>query len=334
MALQTIDVISTLDGVSQPCDYAPASTSGRPLVVSCHSAHGRYNSYEFYTQTMDFCAARNWNFLSPDFRGAGNSATYQTQHYGSPQAVQDVLDAMTDVNGRLAYTNAYIVGGSGGGFMASLVAGQNHALFKAMASIVGIADLFRWYRHCFDHDTNTGGGASNLSIYSDSVSASLGGAPNAADAAVRNRYKNQSPISYAKNLATLPCHIQHGYIDQTVPVDFANMFWQELLYHKGYSGQMLSGLEVAAAVWRQEAPLLSLPAIVADQFEAKTGAQLYNVIMKRIAADSELYIMECGHTGDLVRAFDFFDRVQSGAVVGLTGKRAPTTPVDIGQPVS
>ena len=82
--------------------------------------------------------------MHPHFRGPNNHA----DACGSDLAVQDVLDAVSYMSERYSVdeNRIYLVGVSGGGHLALLLAGRFPQRWAAVSAWCGIADIARWWR--------------------------------------------------------------------------------------------------------------------------------------------------------------------------------------------
>ena len=144
-ALNEVDVVSTLDGESQPVLYwAPESATQQPTVlfVFLHSWSSDYKQDNSKWQRE--AVKRGWIYLHANFRGANRSP----KACGSRFARRDILDAMKFANQKFNVdkSRVYLAGVSGGGHMAMLMAGHHPDRFSAVSAWVGISDLSDWYR--------------------------------------------------------------------------------------------------------------------------------------------------------------------------------------------
>src|SRR5690606_3768141 len=94
-----------------------------------------------------------------------------------------------------------LLGGSGGGHMALMLAHYAPALWRAISSWVPISDLADW------HAQNP--------HYAAHIEACCGGAPGL-NATVNAQYHERSPLHYAATLARVNLSVHHGRFDPAV----------------------------------------------------------------------------------------------------------------------
>jgi dipeptidyl aminopeptidase/acylaminoacyl peptidase len=139
----------------------------------------------------------------PEFRGPNLSSNLNAmQACGSVMAKQDIIDATKYIldNYKVDASNIYLLGGSGGGHMALLMAAYKPEFWKAVASFCPITDLSKWYYE-----------NSNYSIH---IHKCCGGKP---DDKTLKEYQDRSPITYIDNIAKSNTKIFHGKYDKSVP---------------------------------------------------------------------------------------------------------------------
>ncbi len=196
-----VQIRSSADGTDQPCyvilpDGSRPEGEPRPLLVSLHTFSG-----DVEQRQPDFEAEANaagWIYLFPHFRGPNKTP----QACGSPLAQQDILDAVDwavetySIDPR----RIYLVGCSGGGHMAMLMAGRYPHRWAAVSAWVGISDLAAWHhRHRDDN-------------YGAMLRASCGGAP-AESAEIDEQYRIRSPLTWLHRAAGLPLDLAAGIHD-------------------------------------------------------------------------------------------------------------------------
>ena len=195
--LQTeILVRSTIDGTLQPSLFYRASKSGRPLLVGLHTwSFDRFNQINNmlpYAEELDF------NLLLPEFRGPNViSNPIATDACGSEKARADIKDAIDYVieNEGVDKENVFLLGLSGGGHMALMMAGYCPEYFKAIGSFVPICNLGKW--------------AAENPNYRPHILACCGS---------EDEMLKRSPISYIDKIAMANLKIFHGKYDSCVPV--------------------------------------------------------------------------------------------------------------------
>ncbi len=180
-----------------------------PLVVGLHTwSYDRFNQLE---QMLPYCRERGWALLLPEFRGPNLSTNPRArQACASPYARQDVLDALERVaaDHSIDRERVLLLGGSGGGHMALMLAGHAPQLWKGVSSWVPITDLAAWHRENPD--------------YASHVAACCGGGPGV-DPDVDEEYRDRSPLGLAKELASVNLSLHHGRFD---PVVYYSHSWR------------------------------------------------------------------------------------------------------------
>jgi dipeptidyl aminopeptidase/acylaminoacyl peptidase len=201
-----IEVVASLDGSKEKnLLFFPENKKNVPLVVALHTwSADRYNQQGL----LDLCQERGWALLLPEFRGPNlvdNSRAAQA--CGSKLARQDVIDAVECIclNYSVDTENIFLLGGSGGGHMALMMAGYQPELWCGVSAWCPITDLTKWYEYY-------GAGQG----YAPHIASCCGGAPDSSKA-VNLEYKERSPINYLNELMKAKLFIHHGRSDISVP---------------------------------------------------------------------------------------------------------------------
>lgn len=195
MKQQEIWVKSSLDGTIQPSlFYKSESGQKRPLLVGLHTwSFDRINQIE---NMLPLAERYDFNLLLPEFRGPNLSTNPDcTKACGSEYAKQDIVDAIEHLiaNENVDESNIFLLGASGGGHMALMMAGMCPERFRAIGAFVPITDLTKWERQN-DH-------------YSSHILACCG-----------EEMLARSPMTYLDNIAKANLKIFHGKHDPIVPV--------------------------------------------------------------------------------------------------------------------
>ncbi|MBR2973079.1 MAG: prolyl oligopeptidase family serine peptidase [Clostridia bacterium] len=198
MVQKEILIKSTVDGTMQPSLFYKAKTGEkRPLLVGLHTwSYDRFNQIE---NMLPVAEKYNFNLLLPEFRGSNlKENPICTQACGSLYAKQDIKDAIDYIieTENVDTDNIFLLGLSGGGHMALLIAGFCPEYFKAIGAYVPITDLEKWTNQNPD--------------YSEHVLFCCSG-----DA---DEMKKRSPMTYADIIAKANLKIFHGKFDPVVPV--------------------------------------------------------------------------------------------------------------------
>ncbi len=201
--MEDLQVVSTLEGASEQALYHHPGRSGKvPLVVGLHTwSHDRFNQVE---NMLPLCRERGWALLLPEFRGPNLSTNPRArQACASLYARQDIFDALDMVINERAIDaeRIFLLGGSGGGHMALMVAGNAPLRWKGVSAWVPITDLAAW------HEEN--------SDYAPHVAACVGGKPGS-DAGVDREYRERSPLFLAEELSAVNLSLHHGRHDPIV----------------------------------------------------------------------------------------------------------------------
>jgi hypothetical protein len=198
--VRQIEYISSADSTLQPAlFYKPQIEKNVPLLVALHTWSGDYTQKTSVLYAK-WCIENKWIFIHPDFRGANK----RPEATGSDKTVKDILSA---VDYAVAKANVdsqriYLVGCSGGGYSALLMAGRATDIWAGVSAWVPISDLKAWYFECKKADRG----------YADDIFKSCGGAPGTSFA-VDFEYKSRSPITYLSDNLNLPLDINTGIKD-------------------------------------------------------------------------------------------------------------------------
>lgn len=197
MEQQEIYIKSTLDATMQPSlFFKSASAQKRPLLVGLHTW-----SYDRFNQVANMLPAAekyDFNLLLPEFRGPNlEQNPHCRQACGSDFAKQDIKDAIDHLieNDLVDKDNVFLLGLSGGGHMALLMAGMCPEYFKAIGAYVPITDLVKW--------------AEENPHYGSHILACCGNP---------DEMRKRSPLTYAGTIAKANLKIFHGKYDPVVPV--------------------------------------------------------------------------------------------------------------------
>ena len=182
-AIQEVRILSTADGTEQPAlFYAPEGKEKRPLLVALHTWSGDYLQ-EIGIPYADWCIEKGWVLIHPNFRGPNHNP----QATGSELAVRDVLDAVeyAKKNASVDEARIYLIGVSGGGYMALLMAGRAPDRWAGVSAWVPLTDLKQWYLDSVKADRN----------YAQDIVASVGGIPTE-NARAEEECRKRSPLTY------------------------------------------------------------------------------------------------------------------------------------------
>ncbi len=137
-----IAITSSADNSPQPAMYyAPAGDQPAPLLVSLHTWSGGYT--QLAAGRANWCLANQWAFIHPHFRGPNR----RPEAMGSELAVRDILDAVdyAKQHAKIDTNRIYLLGFSGGGHAALLMAGRAPDVWAGVSAWCGISDLKKWH---------------------------------------------------------------------------------------------------------------------------------------------------------------------------------------------
>ena len=196
MIQEEILIKSTLDGTMQPSLFYKSGSKNRPLLVGLHTwSFDRFNQIG---NMLPLAEKNDFNLLLPEFRGSNlNTNPNCTYACGSDFAKQDVKDAIDFVcdNYDIDKDNVFLLGLSGGGHMALIMAGMCPEYFKAIGAYVPITDLEKWQIQNPNYARHV------KACCSDSI----------------DEMAKRSPISYIDQIAKSNLKIFHGKHDPVVP---------------------------------------------------------------------------------------------------------------------
>jgi len=177
---------SAADSTDQPAIFhAPESKSKTPvpLLVGLHTWSASYRQVGGRCPYGPWCSKNKWAFIGPDFRGPNK----KPQACGSQLAVDDIISAVQYArkNANIDENRIYLVGVSGGGHMAMLMAGRAPEIWAGVSAWAGISDLKAWHIEC----------KKTKRKYATDIEKSCGGPPGKSDA-VNLEYKNRSPLTW------------------------------------------------------------------------------------------------------------------------------------------
>ena len=182
--VRVINYMSAADSTHQPAYfYGPESKTPVPLLVGLHTWSADFRQVGGRCPYGPWCVKNKWAFIGPNFRGPNR----RPEACGSQLAVDDIVSAVKYAK-KVANIDAnriYLVGASGGGHMAMLMAGRAPEIWAGVSAWAGISDLKAWHAECKKPKRR---------YYAD-IEKSCGGPPGASDK-VDLEYKNRSPLTW------------------------------------------------------------------------------------------------------------------------------------------
>ena len=237
--VETVSIEGSVDGASQSALFWQAKGKA-PLLVALHTWSADYRQAGSSVPYWRWCEAQGWHFIQPDFRGRNGTP----ESMGSALAVQDVVDAVrfaqgvADVDGQ----RIYLIGVSGGGHMAMLMAGQHPEIWAGVSAWCGIADISRWHAEC--------AASGSFQRYAADIEKTLGGVPVVGSALAEQAW-GRSPLSVVSRARGLAIDVAAGVHDGregSVPFSHSLRAFNEL----AEEGDRLSDGEVADIYESQE----------------------------------------------------------------------------------
>ncbi len=294
--LTEIKYVSSADKSIQPAMfYAPTQTNPAPLVVALHTWSGDYGQ-TYHTEIAKWCMANGWAFIHPNFRGPNNNPTAT----GSDLVVQDIVDAVeyAKKTTRIDASSVYLVGVSGGGYTALLMAGRHPEIWAGVSAWVPISDLKAWYKD---------------GQYAGDIVKSCGGVPGKS-AAVDEEYRKRSPLTYMAKAKGVRLHINAGIQDGhqgSVPISHSLLAFNEVANPK----DRISGDDIRFFVEKIDVPPHLKEKIVDPSYG---GAR---PLFRRTSGDATVTIFAGGHQILPQAAIAWIDKIQKSKAVG--SKRLP-----------
>jgi predicted peptidase len=220
--VKKITYLSSADNTYQPAlFYTPKTTTARPLLVALHSWSNDY-LHKLQIPAAEWCIENDWVFVHPNFRGPNNNPNAT----GSGLVIQDILSAVeyAKQKANIDQKRIYLIGASGGGYTALLIAGKHPEIWAGVSAWCPIFDLKNWYYECLN----------TYPQYSDNIVNSCGGTPETGSPA-EHEYITRSPSSYLHNATQLKIDISTGINDGhngSVPVSHALLAYNSLVVDK------------------------------------------------------------------------------------------------------
>jgi len=198
--IREIKYLSKADNTKQPALFFAPTVRGepRPLLVGLHTWSSDYRQNN--SPYGKWCIEHKWNFIHPNFRGPNR----RPQATGSELVVADILSAVefAKKNGAVDETRIYLVGASGGGYAALLMAGRAPEVWAGVSAWVPILDLAQWHAHTSKRKMK----------YAREIELSIGGKPMVGSEAAAEAMK-RSPVTYLAHAKGVPLDINAGIND-------------------------------------------------------------------------------------------------------------------------
>ncbi|MCB1227393.1 MAG: prolyl oligopeptidase family serine peptidase [Verrucomicrobiales bacterium] len=202
--VQKVEIPAASDAeTAQPALFWKAkSPEPRPLLVALHTWSGGYDQTGSSLPYWRWCQREGWHFLQPHFQGPNRKPNAM----GSDTAVEDIVRAVQWARENCAVDEqrVYLIGVSGGGHMAMLMAGRHPEMWTAVSAWCGISDIAAWHRQCTEN--------SQFGKYAKDIEAALGGAPEG-NAVRQKDAAHRSPLTFLAAARGLPLDLAAGLHD-------------------------------------------------------------------------------------------------------------------------
>ena len=265
-----------------------------PLLVALHTWSGDYRQGMSLPYLKE-CQERKWVMVHPNFRGPNR----RPEACASDLAVQDVLDAVEHAkkSARVDERRIYVVGVSGGGHMALVMAHRAPKLWAGVSAWASISDLAAWHAECRK---------ANRGYYRD-VEATCGGPPGTADA--DEQYRKRSPLFHLADAAGLAVDINAGIHDGhsgSVPVSHTLRAFNVLAKANGQPEKQIAEDDIQRIVAEQK-----VPEALAATGEPLQGRK-HKVLFHRAAGPARVTLFEGGHEIDVPAALNWLAAQKRG----------------------
>ena len=290
----TVDVTSSKDGSLQKVIYWRSESAAHdvagpsvPLIVFLHSWSG---GFEQGPPWIDQAKKMGWVLVAPDFRGPNS----RPEACASDLASQDILDAVAYArrDARIDSSRIYLVGGSGGGHMALVMAERAPDLWAGVSAWVPITDLAAWHAESKTRKNN----------YAKMLEQSCGGAPGPATEA---EYRHRSSLFHLAAAKGVPLDINTGIHDGhtgSVPVSHSLRAFNVL----AASDKQISTEDIDFMVREQKIPA-ALAAEKQDDPERQKA-----ILFRRNSGNARVTVFEGGHESESSSAVLWLSRQRKG----------------------
>ncbi|MGL4594109.1 MAG: alpha/beta hydrolase family protein [Thermoguttaceae bacterium] len=294
--MQTVQYHSPIDDSYQPAVfYSPNQDKPVPLLVSLHTWGGDYQ--QDAGARTSWCIKNKWAMIAPNFRGPNTNPNA----CGSDLAVADIVAAVDYAKRKanIETDRIYLIGGSGGGYAAMLLAGRHPEIWAGVSAWCGITDLVDWQRES----------KAKNSHYAKNIEAACGGVPGSSPD-VDEQYRHRSSNTWIHLAKDVPLDLNHGIHDGhigSVPVSHT-----------------IKAFNIVASPDKQITPeqiefFVKERSVPPELEQEKVADPLYEkkeVLFRRISGKTRLTIFDGGH-----------DSVPNAALLWLSAQNKKTPPV-------
>ncbi|NQT52157.1 prolyl oligopeptidase family serine peptidase [bacterium] len=290
-SIRQIHIRSSVDGHSQPAWFSVPNKARyykvdeKPvgLVVALHSWHSTY-SHSYWKKYRRECDKFDFAMIHPNFRGSNTTP----ESCGSALAVQDILDAVQYAcdHARIDPRRVFLVGCSGGGHMALLMAARAPHVWAGVSAWVPPTDLAAWYRECEGHTPR----------YTISLENVCGGPPGPT---TDTEYRRRSPLFHLAAAKGVPIDINagiHDGHDGPTPISHSLRAFNALAQANGHTDKALTPEQIDYLVRRRK-----VPESLADAWEPDIRRRT-RILFRRSAGPARITVFNGKHEIDFYAA--------------------------------
>ncbi len=297
--------LSSADNTEQPAMiYNPNSQEVVPLLVALHTWKGDYRQRQ--TQYAQWCIKNGWGMIHPDFRG-GND---KPEACGSELVVKDIVSAVNYAKTifKVDENRIYLVGVSGGGHAALLMAGRNPEIWAAVSAWCPIYDLKAWHAETKKRGAN----------YSVMIEKACGGAPGDSPA-VDKEYSRRSPSRCMGNAVGIPLDINTGITDGhsgSVPVTHSLNAYNALA-------------KASDRIPEETVAAIAAKPVMPEGLKQQIDDPLYNsspVLFRKVSGKSRVTVFQGGHQINFSAALNWLSWQRKGQAPVWTGNISSADP--------
>ncbi|MCD4655680.1 prolyl oligopeptidase family serine peptidase [bacterium] len=199
--VRKVSIVSSLDLSFQPAlFFDPGNATPKPLLVALHTWSSHYDQGGGEVAYARWCIENDWVFIHPHFRGPNNNS----KALGSEYVVSDILDAVNYAKktANIDEKRIYLIGASGGGHAALLLAGRAPKIWAAVSTWCPIYDINQWWQEKTLENSQ----------YAKQMAAACGGIPGSS-AEVDHQFRIRSPKAWLNPELIFPIQIATGVHD-------------------------------------------------------------------------------------------------------------------------
>lgn len=276
-----VDIPSTADQSLQPAYFYRAQSDGpRPLVVSLHTWS---NGYDQKDSLALICAAMDYNYIHPHFRGPNK----QPEAGGSELVISDIDDAIDYAlrEAKVEPSQIHVIGHSGGGHATLLTYMRSRHDIRTFSAWVPISNMEDWYYESVGRGQKY---AHDIAMMTNPEQARLESYDiNRAEARQRSPYFMLTPVRRRANSKLfIFAGIHDGYTG-SVPISQSLNFYNKVVkdFEPGHTTSLISTDDMLALLARRTTT-------VSHPGELEKG---YIHYQKRYRDKLQLTIFEGGH---------------------------------------